>query len=1172
MIEREFVKFNTSINTGTNADKLITDSEGNIQATIELQLPQNLFDNRALTRRIEKVEMQTSKFRLSLEDTPIAQIPLDAEVMTTSTKASKCQLDVYPFCLLDDDRIKPEPGSLTDVNAFPNYKNHLVTYKIYLYKESLAIDPILLGEFTGQANTPDYGFPTGSRFYNLMKEGGALSVEKHLLNLCAQSNHEPYNIEGDKLYIKNIGTLEQMLQDAIENAITYALTSETIVVNVYLLNIDLIVDNMTPNPQTKNIIVLDDYGITACFWKYEKDNDNSTSTCALEHACKPSVKINEQSLSISYDSAAFDKCIPIFWNTPYVDTFDQPEQLTIDKFRNNVWTQKPPKRQYKYSVTTSSNPDSYNFALQSPLSCAAMNLIANQTMADTFSFLPWIYVDTSKISSMKEPPKPKYHVKNDLMDSYVDTLREDYYVSVRDDTPINLKQLYQLASPSSASSYSNYWAIEGTDKYGNSYSAVGASFLYLFRILTSNIDSSATSWRDKYPWDKRISRNMYIYASDMSTNGNLRVYDNFLVQSDIISTSSPSSPSLVKTVEEYDTNNSNLSPGTTTIANVKSSSTDDELSSDSIKQVLYFFYGDLVSPTINEARCGEIQHGRDISDVRYPIIPPATWDSYLTIPPVEYDTAGEPDYTTVYVYWTKIPDNLCYFEPENSTYYHLVSYMNQGGSDIPYSSITKENIKHRDYTYSEDITVTDNDPNNISLYSDVIPNLDVVNNKFYILDGTTASVDIGPQEVIDSSPGNMVITKTTSFSNYQTRTAYIYYWSISPNSIPGSSDYNPIPTVFYIQCKYHAEGIPGDPSIDESLSSDYRFVVAKYKRKPSTSEYYFDVDYGNVTRYDAGIIFYSESGAMIDSDRIMSWSPANPPDDLTTTEYSNNINLQVGSSFSSTISEETEQGFDPESITRVTYRMNYPRHITSIYGINTSGVNQQWTGTARNGMNSLVEITNLWVDEPNATSFYNRVYTDSDGFEVTERWWRLNTSRDYNLKTVETDHTPFGYYFIYNIHAKYDKTITTTVSTNTESSYTGNIHLTFTWDNLPIVVMSPITSIVLSLQGIQVQQEYQPINKTEIGGSSLTSSIPIVENFYSLAQSLRDLHDELVVTKEHFTDVANYAMDTSSGKERIITLSAQYITKDGTLHQIYIPKHGVFSVQLTFGLTFYTTS
>lgn len=120
--------------------------------------------------------------------------------------------------------------------------------------------------------------------------------------------------------------------------------------------------------------------------------------------------------------------------------------------------------------------------------------------------------------------------------------------------------------------------------------------------------------------------------------------------------------------------------------------------------------------------------------------------------------------------------------------------------------------------------------------------------------------------------------------------------------------------------------------------------------------------------------------------------------------------------------------------------------------------------------------------------------------------------------------------------------------------------------------MSPITSIVLSLQGIQVQQEYQPINKTEIGGSSLTSSIPIVENFYSLAQSLRDLHDELVVTKEHFTDVANYAMDTSSGKERIITLSAQYITKDGTLHQIYIPKHGVFSVQLTFGLTYYTTS
>ena len=1171
MIEREFVKFNTSINTGTNADKLITDSEGNIQATIELQLPQNLFDNRALTRRIEKVEMQTSKFRLSLEDTPIAQIPLDTEVTTTSTKASKCQLDVYPFCLLDDDRIKPEPGSLTDVNAFPNYKNHLVTYKIYLYKESLESDPILLGEFTGQANTKDYGFPSGSRFYNIMKEGGALSVETHLLNLCAQSNHEPYNIEGDKLYIKNIGTLEQMLQDAIENAITYASTSESIVVNVYLLNIDLIVDNMTPSPQTKNIIVLDDYGITACFWKYEKDTSNSTSTCALNHACKPSVKINEQSLSISYDSVAFDKCIPIFWNTPYVDTFDQPEQLTIDKFRNNVWTQKPPKRQYKYSVTTSSNPDSYNFALQSPLSCAAMNLIANQTMVDTFSFLPWIYVDTSKISSMKELPKSKYHVKNDLMDSYVDTLRTDYYVTVRDDIPLSLKQLFKLASPSSASSYSNSWAIEGTDKYGNSYSAVGASFLYIFRILTSNIVSSATSWREKYPWNKRISRNMYIYSSSVRTDNNARVYDKFYVQSDILTTSSPSSPMLVKTVEEYDTNNSNLSPGTTTIANVKSSSVDSELSSETKKQNLYFFYGDLVSPTINDVKCGEIQHGVDISDVRYPIIPPSSWDPYLTIPPVEYDTTDEPNYTTVYVYWSKIPDNLCYFEPESNSYYHLVSYSNQGGSDILYSYLTKETIIHRDYTYSEDITVTDNDPNNTSFYSDVIPNLDVVNNKFYILDGTTASVDIGPQEVIDSSPGNMVITKTTSFSNYQTRNETQNYWAISSNSFPFSLDYNPIPTVFYLNCKYHAEGIPGDPSIDESLSSDYRFIVAKYKVKSSTSEYYYDIDYGNVTRYGERTSVPSESGALASVHSLMGWSSATPPDDITTTEYSNNVNLQVGSS-SSTISEETEQGYQPSTFTRNTRCLFWSRHITAIQGINNIGQSIQWGVRSRYGINSSTVISNLWADEPNATVFYNREYTDSDGFTVNESWWRLNTTRNYNLETVETDHTPFSSYYIINLHARYDKTITTTISQNSEISYTGNIHLTFTWDNLPIVVMSPITSIVLSLQGIQVQQEYQPINKTEVGGSSLTSSIPIVENFYSLAQSLRDLHDELVVTKEHFTDVANYAMDTSSGKERIITLSAQYITKDGTLHQIYIPKHGVFSVQLTFGLTYYTTS
>ena len=120
-----------------------------------------------------------------------------------------------------------------------------------------------------------------------------------------------------------------------------------------------------------------------------------------------------------------------------------------------------------------------------------------------------------------------------------------------------------------------------------------------------------------------------------------------------------------------------------------------------------------------------------------------------------------------------------------------------------------------------------------------------------------------------------------------------------------------------------------------------------------------------------------------------------------------------------------------------------------------------------------------------------------------------------------------------------------------------------------MVVMSPIQSIVLTLSGVTLSQEICPINIQNIGGSSLTSTVPVVENYYSLAQTLRDLHDELVVVKDDFNDKATYTLAATSGQERVLHLSAKYITKDGTLHQIYIPKNGVYSIQLTFGITYY---
>lgn len=135
--------------------------------------------------------------------------------------------------------------------------------------------------------------------------------------------------------------------------------------------------------------------------------------------------------------------------------------------------------------------------------------------------------------------------------------------------------------------------------------------------------------------------------------------------------------------------------------------------------------------------------------------------------------------------------------------------------------------------------------------------------------------------------------------------------------------------------------------------------------------------------------------------------------------------------------------------------------------------------------------------------------------------------------------------------------------------FRNNRNLEFIWPNIPTVTLSPIASIVLTLSGLQMKQEIQPVNITDVTGSSLVTTIPVIENFYSLAQTLRDLHDEMVVAKDNFETTATYNVSITSGRERSIRISAKYLTKDGNMYQIYIPNNGVFALQLIFGTSIY---
>ena len=140
MIDREYKKLNTSIQTGSNAQQLLHDADGNVEATVELRLPENIFAKSDGEKKVDSVMMQTSKFRLSMENTPIAQLPVDTELTTRYEKPiSACQLDVYPFCLQSDNQLLPLTLGET---SFPYYKDHTVEldYTEFLndYEEEIA--------------------------------------------------------------------------------------------------------------------------------------------------------------------------------------------------------------------------------------------------------------------------------------------------------------------------------------------------------------------------------------------------------------------------------------------------------------------------------------------------------------------------------------------------------------------------------------------------------------------------------------------------------------------------------------------------------------------------------------------------------------------------------------------------------------------------------------------------------------------------------------------------------------------------------------------------------------------------------------------------------------------------------------------------------------------------
>lgn len=1236
MNEREFIKVNTSIQTGSNVNDLKYDEDGNIEARIALRLPANLFDDSAGTRKIDKVTMATSKMRLSLENTPIASLPVESESVKNNTLVLKPQLDVYPFSLTGEKLLVPT--SLNE-SSFPLYKSHEVLFRIQVVTVLEPLTYISGGQLQYFPNSPEEYQNKTSLLYPILEKTGVLEQAEHKLNLMMQNNHEPFKMENGHVLIKSLSTLCQIFQDALENAITYASTNDNRVIDVFFVDSTLNVDSLSPIIDKSE--TYDINGTTTYYWKTE--NVSATGGSNLNFACKPLVRFNSQSFSISLDTCVFKDIVPIIWNTAFINTFERPQQLIQDLLRQNYWIQPPPKRVYKYGLHQVAD-ESYSFYLLQTLTCRVMNIIGDKIMRDCFSFLPWVEVPQSLVLGGNSYLK-SFNVKTESTPYTIDTTYKINVFNANIPTYSVLLDNPYLADSTGDRRYfqvyrMSFYRME--DEKGDLWKHFG--------IIAGDVFYYPEDAEHKPHYNPEAISWTYALEEPQRTisPGASRATISYI--------SNPAQGET--TVTEEESFDQTLVPGqteNTTIGDNERQRIENRAVTNTEPEYFGYRGSNLFwyrSSTLGY-RSSRTPVGQWLAE--NPYYP----RRYMPLPP--FDRTTKPDYgddTIKYVYTNefltqeeflnrRLPDNddslpyqgLVYPEDLTSwafcrvdtwtmpkeiplgndptTFVHNPSATPCVVSDYVYPvvspppAVANEHIQLQYYQRDETktlttITETSNPP--IITNTDITPNLKQDSrDSFYLLDGTTCDITIGPQEPILTSErlGKWKITTTTTYEKFEEVDANVFK--------SGSQDVNTdftgtVGSVSFTNTNHY------NPQIHKSMNYVF-FSDIDDDREGSTQEIIpwtfpayaagiFMQSFLDVPQMESSTVAFSNTSWPAEYVRtdVGPYTRVDPPPSTVEVTYSNDPSLEPGTTSSD---EETRT---TEPLTPTSSALIETPFMYNISLNRSSDTPSKWIAPTivRTEPCQVALFSNCIgpfctaigdTHTKGSTAFTQDVFAitadtfgpdtqqlilhegaidvfQGDGVHYVEFICGLDCCPDpsatsYNVTVLKREN-----YYERSEPVKTTVLIAhkTTVIEPVLNEYGANLRLTYTWDNLPMVVLSPIQSIVLILDGMNVNQEYLPVNITEQTGSSLVSSVAVIENFYSLATTLRDLHDELIVIKDSFNDMATYNVDDASGKERTLTFTAKYITKDGSIHSIYIPPNGVFTVQLTFRIDFFTSS
>lgn len=1319
MIDAEYIKLNSSIQTASNSQGgLIHDAEGNVEAKIELQLPGNLFSSDR-ARKIDKVEMLPTKMKVSMENTPLAAVPYDEErSKLTGAVVTSCQMGVYPYIMTDEGYLMPDPLGDT---VFPYYHTHNMCIQFYLVRTpSSTGQGAPFAAFYLNAFDEPYFPPNdddSAAFYERMKTTNLWTQVHQMMNLCVPTQHEKIEISGDnKVYIRNLSTLEQMFQNALQNAMTYASTrfgdpngpvtcpsghemvettlgdlrsasivspsafscplcrvyysensdvmyycQETehyiICKNCYdrqpatlirVLIVPKSIDrtnwaNVSPPVQWDTIFTTQ-YGGEYCLWKminYLDGQPSSSSTVEdLSYAIKPEVGFEDQSLTISYDSAPFKKLVPLLGSSSFAEMYDTPKQMQLNTLLRELWNAPMPKRLYKYGVVD--KEDSYNFTLLNEVSCGIMSIIANQAMRDTFSFLPWLKIDKTL---------PEY--------SRTET-KHNYNITVEDRTVHRTTTVITYPLRFSGNSHGiitfctgAYVEFEGTtdpielaDVITYEYDADttdAAAEDRTNQIVTWGVHSEDTRVPPPYEEDFHYQPTRTVTHSETETT---EISSKIVTGYEEIGTTQ-----LTNNTDWYnDSYNTTVVPTRPNMTKIGICTNCTIMGKEN----------DTPKPT---------QISRYIGDNGGTWSTNATYTCSKYIPDIGYSVrivAGTEAPYHISEKWFLMAPSA---QPGETIYCIMKIYEVRPGitqiHDVyfNFAEVTEVTEEHLTNRYR---VITEIDPTIINLSNRVYPNLDLPSDEhnFYMLDATSCDVEISQQEVLAGKKNAQYIVEETVYERPQHQTLIKYYVGNPDNMVsngmetevlntykatPGTRNvpwhdydsYTPWELMdmwpylafdvegshFYmwtheggepwehiewkssvkIRDGSYYKWYPNQFLLEERIGGIYEFDHSKAQESQplwNKLNEIFDsqsegidgvhVYYAKFYTPDETVISIQTTSAfpanlndnpLVPIDQI--WSDDIDPGDYTSTHYRQVSHREFETNDSQYSPGETTTTEEGETTTTYTQSLNsdtFWYFCTEMQNVGTQE-NPEYRGEWKLGKRYRYRDGDTWgfVWAPSQPYFERRFFYDKQkNYTSRITTWAIINHEDLLWDTSNPVVANTASFQIANgnrhgnaeTHYNFARTITKTVTKVTEApyEYDGNVRITFTWPNLPMVVMSPIQSIVLTMNGLQITQEYQPINMEKTGGASLTTVIPVIENYYSLATNLRDLHDELVIIKEDYDNAARYMLSDTAGSERTITFYAKYITKDGKLHQIYIPPAGVFSLQLTFKVSFFSSN